>query len=122
MRGLKAKRSSRRRDLARQRNSFSSAITPVPPQAPVSTAPPAPAGSVSSVDGDGRVLEVIAVADDDDATHRARVSADEADALARGLRRGLELRDGVVASADAGDLCRGIWPLFIVVPYLSHTN
>lgn len=37
----------------------------------------------------------------------ARTSADEAHAILEGLRRGLELRDEVVADAEAGNFHRG---------------
>lgn len=38
---------------------------------------------------------------------RAQASADEAGAIVRGLRKGLELRDVVLASAEAGEFYKG---------------
>ncbi|CAM9337211.1 unnamed protein product [Scytosiphon promiscuus] len=44
----------------------------------------------------------------DDAASVAKASADEAEAIVEGLRRGLELRDEAVADAETGDWHRGV--------------
>lgn len=45
--------------------------------------------------------------DENGTVSRARKSADAAEELARGMRRGLALRDDVVASTEAGNVYRG---------------
>lgn len=91
MRALKAKRGSRRRGVELQ---------PLPAACSALANPDVP-----QADKNGSIAGV--VTDEREAASHARASADDADALAKGLKRGLALRDEVLASAKAGELYRG---------------
>lgn len=103
VRALKAKRGARRRGADRRPRPPSSTTSPAEHKA-TDNAP-----SASSA-GDGLLANTELLnhaGDGSDPDAIARASADDADALATGLRRGLSLRDEVVTSVEAGELYQG---------------
>ena len=92
---MKAKRGSRRRGANRQARPDFSTANPGEPRTDADTRAlsEAPIDS-AAVDSSGEVF-------------RAQTRADEANAIVKGLRRGLGLRDEVLASAEAGNLYEG---------------